>query len=238
MPTRKTPIPASARCLICGEGLALPVFDCPTCATPHHAACWQWTGGCAVYGCKRRPRPVPEVAPEAPTSARPLQMRVPPGAIARPLVTRASSTRGAHDGASLLAAGLWLLLGIVCCALAQPDRVTASPRSSLPMVWADGAVQRTPEPAGSATKPMKRPMTPVELAERAVRDDSLWIGSGTQPAANLRSMMVAREGSALRSGVRQLAVRDLPGWVRARVRSLLELERTGPWQQALAPRRP
>src|SRR5258708_4425975 len=60
MPTRKTPLPRLARCLICGDELTLPVFDCPACATPHHTACWQWTGGCAIYGCSRGPRPICE----------------------------------------------------------------------------------------------------------------------------------------------------------------------------------
>jgi hypothetical protein len=46
---------ASGRCLVCGDGLAMPLQTCPDCVTPHHRHCWNYNGGCAVYGCASRP---------------------------------------------------------------------------------------------------------------------------------------------------------------------------------------
>jgi hypothetical protein len=41
-----------ATCKVCGE----PVFDdqvivCSVCNTPHHRDCWEYVGGCSIYGC-------------------------------------------------------------------------------------------------------------------------------------------------------------------------------------------
>ena len=51
-----------ARCPVCREGLeAVPCRLCPKCDTPHHAACWEYLGSCAVFACggKTPPRPAP-----------------------------------------------------------------------------------------------------------------------------------------------------------------------------------
>lgn len=47
-------LPAEAvegSCPVCGEGLEAGVVECAGCRTPHHGECWEWAGGCAVYGC-------------------------------------------------------------------------------------------------------------------------------------------------------------------------------------------
>ena len=49
------PVPVG-RCPVCGEatGGGEAAVRCDRCATPHHHACWRWSGGCAVYGCGTR----------------------------------------------------------------------------------------------------------------------------------------------------------------------------------------
>ena len=39
-------------CQVCGEGIAQPEIQCTRCRTPHHRECWQYFGGCSVYGCR------------------------------------------------------------------------------------------------------------------------------------------------------------------------------------------
>lgn len=47
----------SAACLVCGGSIALkPHVRCTSCETPHHAECWDYNGGCAVYGCRSTTR--------------------------------------------------------------------------------------------------------------------------------------------------------------------------------------
>ena len=41
------------QCPVCNH----PVEEgrrCPACATPHHAECWKYMGGCAIFGCRGR----------------------------------------------------------------------------------------------------------------------------------------------------------------------------------------
>jgi hypothetical protein len=38
-------------CKICGDPLRGEVACCSICLTPHHADCWDYQAGCAVYGC-------------------------------------------------------------------------------------------------------------------------------------------------------------------------------------------
>jgi len=46
----------SGGCPICGEPLsAKPVKPCPECRTPHHVECWNYNGGCGVFGCSLNP---------------------------------------------------------------------------------------------------------------------------------------------------------------------------------------
>jgi hypothetical protein len=51
-----------ARCGVCGDALATELVVCRRCNTPHHRECWQFTGGCATYGCGGRECAVPGVA--------------------------------------------------------------------------------------------------------------------------------------------------------------------------------
>jgi hypothetical protein len=55
----------TARCGVCGDGLASEIVVCRRCNTPHHRECWQYGGGCATYGCGGRECAVPGVAPLA-----------------------------------------------------------------------------------------------------------------------------------------------------------------------------
>ena len=46
------PVPWDATCQVCGTGLAVEhAVRCPACHTPHHQTCWEYAGGCTVYGC-------------------------------------------------------------------------------------------------------------------------------------------------------------------------------------------
>lgn len=44
-------------CPVCANPLDGDVRHCPACATSHHSDCWQYFGGCAIYGCGSRGRP-------------------------------------------------------------------------------------------------------------------------------------------------------------------------------------
>lgn len=48
--------PAPARqvaCPVCACPIEGDPVTCPRCATPHHADCWEYSGGCAIFGCTR-----------------------------------------------------------------------------------------------------------------------------------------------------------------------------------------
>lgn len=48
------------RCKVCGEPIVRRCVVCPECETPHHQDCWSYSGGCAVYGCRKAaPTPLP-----------------------------------------------------------------------------------------------------------------------------------------------------------------------------------
>ena len=48
-------LPKNIKCTICGEGFnERPAVLCRNCGTPHHADCWQYGGGCSIYGCHCR----------------------------------------------------------------------------------------------------------------------------------------------------------------------------------------
>ncbi len=38
-------------CPVCGDPITEPVSQCTDCRTPHHADCWEYFGGCAIYAC-------------------------------------------------------------------------------------------------------------------------------------------------------------------------------------------
>lgn len=51
------PVPWDATCKVCGTGLAVErAVYCPKCQTPHHESCWEYAGGCSVYGCSAQNR--------------------------------------------------------------------------------------------------------------------------------------------------------------------------------------
>lgn len=54
------------RCPVCGNGLGGVLCACPRCETPHHQECWDWAGGCAIFGCASLPAVVPERRPAQP----------------------------------------------------------------------------------------------------------------------------------------------------------------------------
>ena len=53
--------PAAVRCPFCRDGLrrGVPTWDCPACATQHHAGCAREAGGCTVFGCRETSRRPP-----------------------------------------------------------------------------------------------------------------------------------------------------------------------------------
>ena len=44
------------RCPVCGcnVGKNEPAHSCPRCQTLHHRECWDYSGGCAIFGCSKR----------------------------------------------------------------------------------------------------------------------------------------------------------------------------------------
>lgn len=54
-------------CPVCGQVLGRPITACGTCHTPHHADCWSYNEGCAIYACGSKPsapRPASRLSPE------------------------------------------------------------------------------------------------------------------------------------------------------------------------------
>ncbi len=48
-------LPRDSKCPICGENFGeRPTVICRDCGTLHHADCWQYAGGCSIYGCSCR----------------------------------------------------------------------------------------------------------------------------------------------------------------------------------------
>lgn len=52
---------AGPRCPVCATGFEGRIRRCERCSTPHHGDCWDYAGGCAVFGCASR-----GIAPLAP----------------------------------------------------------------------------------------------------------------------------------------------------------------------------
>jgi hypothetical protein len=48
-------VPVLGPCPICGACLSRPTASCPRCHTAHHLECWEYNGGCSIYGCESRP---------------------------------------------------------------------------------------------------------------------------------------------------------------------------------------
>ncbi|MBI4865935.1 MAG: hypothetical protein HY816_03190 [Candidatus Wallbacteria bacterium] len=42
----------AAHCPVCGSGLLGAAVQCSRCATPHHQDCFEYNGGCGLYGCR------------------------------------------------------------------------------------------------------------------------------------------------------------------------------------------
>lgn len=68
MPTGSPPIlatPEAPICRVCGTAVAPAVaLGCVHCRAPHHADCWAFQGGCAIYGCGcEEVRPFPTLPP-------------------------------------------------------------------------------------------------------------------------------------------------------------------------------
>jgi len=55
--TPPTAIKSSGNCPVCGEPLGPAPVTCPECNTPHHWDCWEYNGGCAIFGCPRKIKP-------------------------------------------------------------------------------------------------------------------------------------------------------------------------------------
>jgi hypothetical protein len=64
-------------CRVCAQPMgATRLVNCPRCETPHHHDCWEYIGGCAIFGCGENPpplrralSPVPQLEPAAPVSS-------------------------------------------------------------------------------------------------------------------------------------------------------------------------
>lgn len=57
MESSPSPFPlATAECPVCACGfdVSAPPYRCTRCDTPHHRECWDWTGDCAIFGCRKQ----------------------------------------------------------------------------------------------------------------------------------------------------------------------------------------
>ena len=62
MPVRepaREPARQMGPCPVCGHELARPISSCSSCHTPHHADCWSYNEGCAIFGCGVKPATPP-----------------------------------------------------------------------------------------------------------------------------------------------------------------------------------
>lgn len=44
----------SGKCLVCGKSFYGETISCATCESRHHKDCWDYNGGCAIYGCSTK----------------------------------------------------------------------------------------------------------------------------------------------------------------------------------------
>ena len=51
-------------CKVCGETIEGRRMVCSACRTPHHQDCWEFVGGCTVYGCQCKRPIVEDVLPQ------------------------------------------------------------------------------------------------------------------------------------------------------------------------------
>jgi hypothetical protein len=49
-------VQAGSVCPVCGHPVAESALPCARCRTPHHADCWKYFGGCAIFACGVRAR--------------------------------------------------------------------------------------------------------------------------------------------------------------------------------------
>lgn len=67
-------MPIAFRCPVCGGHEEHAVHECPTCQTRHHQECWDWIGGCSIFGCaSARVDPRTERAMGDPSGRAPVQ---------------------------------------------------------------------------------------------------------------------------------------------------------------------
>ncbi len=47
-------VAAAGKCPVCGGDMDEHLRRCSSCRTPHHDDCWEYFGGCAIFGCASR----------------------------------------------------------------------------------------------------------------------------------------------------------------------------------------
>jgi predicted amidophosphoribosyltransferase len=57
MEDSSTNVSAAANCAVCQSMIAAgeSTAACPACGAPYHPECWEYNGGCGVYGCHAAP---------------------------------------------------------------------------------------------------------------------------------------------------------------------------------------
>jgi hypothetical protein len=68
---------SQAICQVCGEDIGDDMVVCRRCKTPHHLDCWQYSGGCSVYGCRGTRSIMPAAPRPAVRAAEPRQQTRP-----------------------------------------------------------------------------------------------------------------------------------------------------------------
>lgn len=155
------------------------VMLCPACSTPHHAACLQVEGGCAVGGCGARLQSEHPKTPAPPRSAstwvesvdhREMAQQSPPGSPPgsaipqlppQPLASTHSSQPSAGGPTRVwlwvgLAAGALLCIGLAyLVGVASSPEATAPPSDSVtaPETQPAEAVPSTPAPGATEMEP-------------------------------------------------------------------------------------
>ena len=85
-----------------------PLKVCPSCATPHHAECWNENKGCTVFGCKESPGDEEKITVATQTHASPTMSRN-GGPAAPPQPKKNAPGAGSSIG--------WGILGFFFCGL-------------------------------------------------------------------------------------------------------------------------
>lgn len=184
MNTDRAIVPAGrGTCPVCGVPLAGEVRACERCDTQAHPDCWDWAGGCAIYGCG--------AVPAAPRPGRGLLEERPGPAAPHQLVIQAGVVRGWFDPVPGALTPCWWTLATLLAPLGGIGFLVVP---ALPFVlsrvrWRfDSGARAFEYSVTVAGLPVSRRRIPLsDVARLEVRDDEV----------NLRLVLVLSDGTSL-----------------------------------------